>query len=167
MTLPGLLLLLGLWMPRLLIRVHDGILIPLISVSSDPVPKSLERAESFASVQLLWEMALEEEWDNYYEISLLWNSKILPEGNCPPLWLMDSVAEKMARVWKLGDGLWFFPSQWLTSAFCLPILAFYLKKNIYLAAPGLSWGTQDLQSSLRHVESLVNACKLYIIACGI
>lgn len=36
-----------------LIRVHDGILIPLISVSSDPVPKSLERAESFASVQLL------------------------------------------------------------------------------------------------------------------
>lgn len=107
-----------------LIHVHDGILIPVISVSSDPVPKSLERAESFASVQLLWEMALEEEWDNYCEISLLWNSKILPEGHCPPLWLTDSVAEKMARVWKLGDGLWFFPSQWLTSAFCLHILAF-------------------------------------------
>ena len=33
--------------------------------------------------------------------------------------------------------------------------------------PGLSCSTQDLQSSLQHVESLVVACKLLVVAWGI
>ena len=36
---------------------------------------------------------------------------------------------------------------------------------IYWAALGLSCGTQDLWSLLRHVESLVVACELIVVAC--
>ena len=44
----------------------------------------------------------------------------------------------------------------------------YFKKIfVYLAAPGLSRDTWDLQSSLRHAESLIVACKLLVTACGI
>ena len=38
---------------------------------------------------------------------------------------------------------------------------------IYLAAPGLSCGTQDLQSLLWHAESKVAACELLVVAYGI
>ena len=38
---------------------------------------------------------------------------------------------------------------------------------LYLAVPGLSCGTQDLQSSLQHVGCLVVTCKLLAVACGI
>ena len=41
------------------------------------------------------------------------------------------------------------------------------KKIIYLATPGLSCGTWDLQSSLWHAESLVVACKLLVRTYGI
>ena len=37
----------------------------------------------------------------------------------------------------------------------------------YLAVPGLSCDTWDLQASLRHAESLIVACKLLVTACGI
>ena len=49
------------------------------------------------------------------------------------------------------------------------LVTFTLKKYIfiYLAVSGLSWGMQDLCPSLWPVESLVEACKLLIVACGI
>ena len=44
---------------------------------------------------------------------------------------------------------------------------FYFTLFTYLAAPGLSCGTQDLPSSLRCVGSLVVACRPLVVACGI
>ena len=38
---------------------------------------------------------------------------------------------------------------------------------IYLAVPGLSCGMLELQSLLRHAESLVVAFELLVAACGI
>ena len=38
---------------------------------------------------------------------------------------------------------------------------------IYLTLLGLSYGTLDLQSSLQHAGSLVVACRLLAVACGI
>ena len=38
---------------------------------------------------------------------------------------------------------------------------------MYLAAPGLNCGVQDLQGSLLYVASLVEACELLVVACGI
>ena len=38
---------------------------------------------------------------------------------------------------------------------------------LYLTVPGLSWGTQDLWSSLRHVDLLVVAWDLFIAVSGI
>ena len=43
---------------------------------------------------------------------------------------------------------------------------FYFILFIYLAAPGLGCGMQDLPSSLRCVGSLVAACKPLVVAWG-
>ena len=44
---------------------------------------------------------------------------------------------------------------------------FLFKLFIYLTLLGLSYGTLDLQSSLQHAGSLVVACRLLAVACGI
>ena len=44
---------------------------------------------------------------------------------------------------------------------------YLFKKFIYSAAPGLSCDVQDLLSSSLHVGSLIAACKLSVVACGI
>lgn len=48
------------------------------------------------------------------------------------------------------------------------MLSFYgFLKIFYLSVPVLSCGTKDLQSSLEHVGSVVGACELLFVACGI
>ena len=48
------------------------------------------------------------------------------------------------------------------------VLSFYgFLKIFYLSVPVLSCGTRDLQSSLEHVGSVVVACELLFVACGI
>ena len=44
---------------------------------------------------------------------------------------------------------------------------FSLKKKNNLSVPGPSCGTQDLQSLLWHMKSLVIACELLVMACRI
>ena len=43
----------------------------------------------------------------------------------------------------------------------------YIFLNIYLAAVGFSCGTWDIWFLLRHARSLVAACELLVVACGI
>ena len=52
----------------------------------------------------------------------------------------------------------------------MKIIWFLILKNVsvcYLAVLCLSCGTQDFRSSLRHVESLLAACEVLVVACGI
>ena len=58
---------------------------------------------------------------------------------------------------------WFFTFESFLSCCRIPLFLF----NVYLAALDLSCSSQDLQSSLRHVEFLVAACKLLVAACRI
>lgn len=44
---------------------------------------------------------------------------------------------------------------------------FLVLSFIYLAESDLGCGTRDLLSSLQHVESLVAACELLVVECGI
>ena len=58
---------------------------------------------------------------------------------------------------------WFFTFESFLSCCRIPLFLF----NVYLAALDLSCSSQDLRSSLRHVEFLVAACKLLVAACRI
>ena len=52
----------------------------------------------------------------------------------------------------------------------MKIIWFLILKNFsvcYVAVLCLSCGTQDFRSSLRHVGSLLAACEVLVVACGI
>lgn len=63
------------------------------------------------------------------------------------------------RLWQVSKWCWCCCSRDCVSLF--------EKISPYLAALGLSCGTQNLQSWLQHAVSLVGACELWAAACGI